>query len=68
MGAITLSEVTFSPLLCAILTLFPAGKLLLRDFNCAYAMFLVYNNPGNLNNVLAMHLVPNSFAFKLPRC
>ena len=24
-------------------------------------MFLVYNNPGNLNNVLAMHLVSNSF-------
>ena len=50
------------------MTLFSAGKLLLCDFNCVHAMFLVYNNPGNLNNVLAMHLVPNSFAFKLPRC
>ena len=50
------------------MTLFSAGKLLLCDFYCAHAMFLVYNNPGNLNNVLAMHLVSNSFAFKLPRC
>ena len=46
------------------MTLFSAGKLLLCDFNCVHAMFLVYNNPGNLNNVLAMHLVSNSFAFK----
>ena len=43
------------------MTLFSAGKLLLCDFNCVHAMFLVYNNPGNLNNVLAMHLVSNSF-------
>ena len=51
-----------------VLTLFSAGKLLQCDFNCVQAMFLVYNNPGNLNNVLAMHLVSNSFAFKLPGC
>ena len=44
-----------------VLTLFSASKLLLCDFNCVHAMFLVYNNPGNLNNVLAMHLVSNSF-------
>ena len=53
------------------MTLFSAGKLLLCDFNCVHAMFLVYNNhgnPGNLNNVLAMHLVPNSFAFEIPGC
>ena len=50
------------------MTLFSAGKLLLCDFNCAHAMFLVYNTPGKLNNVLAMHLVTNSFVFKLPRC
>ena len=34
-------------------------------------MFPIYNDPGNLNdlnNVLAMHLVSNSFAFKLPGC
>jgi len=31
-------------------------------------MFLVYNTPGNPNNVLAMRLVSNSFAYKLPRC
>ena len=43
------------------MTLFSAGKLLLCDFNCVHAMFLVYNIPGNLNNVLAMHLVSNSF-------
>ena len=50
------------------MTLFSAGKLLLCNFNCAHTMFLVYNNPGNLNNVLAMHLVSNSFAFKIPGC
>ena len=45
---------------------FSAGKPMLRDFNCAHAMFLVYNNPGNFVNVLAMHLVSNSFAFQAP--
>ena len=50
------------------MTLFSAGKLLLYDFNCAHIMFLVYKTPGNVNNVLTMHLVSNSFAFKLPRC
>ena len=51
-----------------VLMPFYAGKLLLlRDLNCAHAMFLVSNNSGNSYNVLAMHEVSKSLAFKL-RC
>ena len=64
----TLPEVTISQYYIQVLTLFSAGKLLLCNFNCAHTMFLVHNNPGNLNNVLAMDLVSNSFASKLPQC
>ena len=49
------------------MTLFSAGKLLLCDFDCAHATFLVYNTTRSPCDDLAMPDFSNSLAFKIPR-
>ena len=36
------------------------------DFKCAFAMFLIYNTPGNTDDVPAMHIARSQLCLQAP--